>query len=101
MNIEINTENLAVDIAVMKSRKDDLVRAKTLMFQCIENLNGMWSGAAHDAFVQATAVDATTIEALIDSIEHLISCMENARGKYDTCQDTVNGLIQSIRLSGT
>lgn len=100
MNIEIKTEELSNDISNMRNCVGDLNNAKTQVFSCLDSLNGMWVGSAHDAFVAQTAVDAQELKALIDNLNELIECMEYAKTEYDNCQSSVNDAVAAIQLSG-
>lgn len=100
MIIEISTDQLAGDISAMQSRVEALENAKTQVFQCLDNLNGMWIGAAHEAFVQQTEVDSYELIALIQNLKHLISCMEYAKQEYNECHGSVNDMIAALHISG-
>lgn len=100
MNIEINTEELYNDISNMQNSVGNLSNAKTQVFSCLDNLNGMWIGAAHDAFVTQTEVDAQELTALINNLNDLIECMEYAKTEYGNCESSVNEAIAAIQLSG-
>ena len=100
MIIEISTDQLAGDISAMQSRVEALENAKTQVYQCLDNLNGMWIGPAHEAFVQQTEVDSQELIALIQNIQNLISCMEYAKREYDECQGSVNDMIAAFYISG-
>lgn len=100
MNIEIKTGALSNDINNMRNCAEDLNNAKTQMFSCLDSLNGMWIGSAHDAFVTQTAMDAQEMEALIDNLNEMIGCMEYAKTEYENCQSGVNDGIAAIQLSG-
>lgn len=99
MHIEIDTAHLSRDITTMHDRVEELGQAKTNVFNCLEGLNGMWVGAAHDAFVIQTGVDGEMLDSLIQNINHLISCMEYAKGEYEKCQEDVNSTISAMHLS--
>lgn len=99
MRIEISTDQLAGDISSMQSRADDLENAKNQVFACLDNLNGMWVGSAHEAFVQQTQADQEELLALIKNLSEIISCMEYAKQEYDGCHDSVNELLASIQIS--
>jgi uncharacterized protein YukE len=68
------------------------------MYSCVENLNAMWSGTAHDVFVGEIAVDKETFTALNREIQNLIDCMEYAKSQYDSCESEVDSLIAAISV---
>lgn len=100
MNIEISTEQLNSDIAKMQERLDNLVAAKDQVYRCLENLNGMWEGAAQMTFTLQTRMDYMFFQGLISNLNNLIECMEYAKSEYEKCNSEVNDKIASIRLSG-
>lgn len=100
MNIEISTEHLSNDISTMQSRVEELENAKTQVFGCLDNLNGMWLGSAHDAFVAQTGVDSEELNGLIKNLNNLIECMQFAKTEYEKCQDDVSSKIAAILISG-
>lgn len=99
MNIVISTENLGSDIRTISGQVDDLNAAKEMAMACLNNLNGMWEGAAHNAFVQQCAVDQVMMNSLISKLQNLVECLEYAKSEYERCNENVVDKIASIRLS--
>lgn len=99
MRIEIDTQQLTADIRTLEDRKEALSDAKIQVFRCIEEINAMWEGAAHDQFVFQVAMDSMMLQSLIGNIGHLVDCMEHARDEYNKCSDAVASKISSIRIS--
>jgi uncharacterized protein YukE len=98
MNIEINTETLNRDIATMTEQIETLNAAVDGMYSCVENLNAMWAGAAHDVFVTEIAVDKGMFTSLNREIKNPIECMEYAKNQYDSCESEVDSLIAAIKV---
>ena len=99
MNIEISTGHLGSDIRAISSQVDDLNAAKEQAMACLNNLNAMWEGAAHDAFVQQCAMDQIMMNNLISKLRNLVECLEYAKSEYEQCNEDVLDKIASIRLS--
>ena len=98
MKIEISTEQLSGDISAMQNCLERLENAKTNMFSCIEQLNGMWMGSAHDAFVIQTRNDTQQIEELLENLQEMIACMEYAKTEYENCAASVEDKSASIQI---
>lgn len=99
MNIEISTEQLTVDVGRMREQTSQLDAARVRVFSCLEELSGMWVGAAHDAFQAQVQVDSELLKELVDELNQLIECMEYARTQYDICESEAENAVTAIRLS--
>lgn len=99
MRIEIDTRQLSADIKTVEDRKNALSEARGQVFRCMEQVNAMWEGEAHDRFLRQMAADDRMLLELQGNIENLIECMKFARNEYDKCTDTVADKIAQIRLS--
>ena len=98
MNIEISTEQLGNDIARMRDQLNDLTAAKNQMYRCLENLNSMWVGVAHDVFINQSRSDEVVLQSLLSNLQNLVECMQNSQLEYERCREEVNNKIASIRL---
>ena len=99
MRIEVDTQQLSADIRTLEERKEALANSKQQVFRCMENINTMWEGAAHDKFLQQVLLDSLMLNELIGNIGHLVECMEHAKDEYGKCSDAVAQKISAIRLS--
>ena len=99
MKIEISTEQLNADISKMKEEKEALVQARNNVFTCLEKINAMWEGQAHDIFVLQVVRDTAVMNDLLSNIDNLIDCMSYAKTEYDKCTQDVKQKIAALRLS--
>ena len=100
MQIEIDVQQLSADIRALEERKEALLNAKGQVMSCMDKVNGMWEGAAHDSFVRQLTQDAQQLTEMMENIEHLLDSMKYAKAEYGKCADTVAEKIAAIRLSG-
>lgn len=100
MNIKIRTDLLEKDIYKLKEKVQLLASVKEGMYQCLDELNGMWDGPASIVFMTQTKIDKFRLERLIHSIEHFIECMEYANSQYIKCSEDIDSKIASIKISG-
>lgn len=61
-------------------------------------LNSMWSGEAHDAFIQSAESDIQFLTSVCDSIQGIINYEGNAVKEYNECEQRVADLIAQIRV---
>lgn len=99
MRIEIDTQYLSNDIKTMEEQKADLQKSKQLVFACMDEVNAMWEGQAHDQFLVQVMLDSQRLDALLSSINNLIECMQHAKAEYEKCSDAVSDKIASLRMS--
>lgn len=99
MNIEISTEQLTVDIRGMREQISQLDSSRVRVFNCLEELSGMWVGTAHEAFRTQTELDSQQLKDLIDELNQLVDCVEYARTQYDICENEAEKAVAAIRLS--
>lgn len=99
MNIEISTAQLNAGTKRFHDLVDRLDSTRAQVMSCLTELNGMWEGNAHDAFVAQCAVDEEMLEDLITNLNNLVKCLEYAESEYVSCDESVKEKIASIRLS--
>lgn len=101
MNIQeitVNTSTLSSDIQALRSALQNARKQLDDMFEQIHQLGGMWEGTAHDTLNAQFTNDYQYSKNLCSMVESLLECMESAKTQYNTCEDSVNGVVQSIRL---
>ncbi len=94
--IEVNITTLAQDIGDMqdtiKMIRDDMKG----MFDSINELNTMWDGPAHLAFMMQFNTDKNRFEDLCESLDDVADSFDNAKNEYRKCEGTVSQLIDSM-----
>lgn len=99
MNIEISTPRLENDIRSLQENLERLSVAKDRVYQCLENLDSMWTGIAKEVFKTQVRTDAAVFLSLISNLNNMIDCMTYARTEYEKCNDEVESKIARIRLA--
>lgn len=97
-NLEIETNRLSADIADLKRLVSRLKTTSEKMMGGINALSSMWEGEAKNAFTVQFQSDYKTILSMIDTLNKLIKSLENAKSKYNTCENTVGNIVHSIRV---
>ena len=96
--IEINTNMLADDINSMEQNVLQLEAEYNHMFQKLQELNRTWSGPANAAFAVQFAEDLETFKELTKTLQEMISGLKDAKQEYDSCEQRVGGIINTIRI---
>lgn len=81
--------------------REDLERMRSeaaRLFEEVDSLSAMWSGSAHDAFVQTFAQDGEWLQQQIDLLAAHADELQNAQESYDRCDEVVRGLIGGIQI---
>lgn len=96
--LEIETRKLQSDIDSLKEHLAGMRKTGDQMMSGIQALSAMWEGEAKDAFTVQFQADYQTLNNMADVIEELIQDLEQARQEYDSCEERVASIIQSIRV---
>lgn len=96
--LEIETSRLRRDIDSLKAQLAGMRRSGDQMMDGINALSAMWEGEAKNAFTQQFQSDYETLKNMADVIEELIGDLEEAGKQYETCEQQVGTIIQSIRI---
>lgn len=96
--IRVNTIRMGEDIHKLRSMLENLKKQKNSMIGHVNEMNEKWQGEAKDAFASEFFQDCGSLEELCDTIEKMISEMEDAKRTYASVMDEVDGLIHGIRL---
>ena len=100
MKFEISTEQLNTDITRMREQREALSQARNNVFTCLEKINAMWKGQAHDIFLLQVVKDTEVMNEMLANIDNLIECMAYASTEYDKCAQAVKQKIAALKLSG-
>ena len=96
--LEIETARLQRDIESLRQRLAAMRKSGDQMMEEINALSAMWEGEAKNAFTQQFQSDYATLNNMAAVIEELIADLEEAGRQYDTCEQQVGTIIQSIRI---
>ena len=96
--IEMDTSTLQRDIDTL----DDLIRRtreqKRKLITTVEELNSMWSGRANSAFNAQFQTDMANFDNALEVLGEIRNSLENAKSEYNSCEQKVEGIINSITV---
>lgn len=98
VKIEIETGRLQSDINSLRSYLTIMRQTGDAMMEGVNALSAMWEGEAKNAFSIQFKSDYETLEAMERVIEDLIGSLEYARDRYNSCENSVGSIINSIRV---
>ncbi len=96
--VEINTKNLNRDRFNMSSELNSIQNSMKEMFESIKELDTMWEGNAKSEFINQFIKDYATLNDICKSMVEFMDCMKYASEEYSRCKNTVNDLIEAIKL---
>lgn len=96
--IKINTSTLKKDTESISQALKDIRKKIKAMQSDVNALNGMWVGDANEAFNKAFQDDITDLGLICDNIQNVIDYEQKAKSEYDTCEEKVSDLINSITV---
>jgi WXG100 family type VII secretion target len=96
--ITVNTSTLNSDIGELQTALDSAKAQLEDMFNQITELDTMWDGDANEEFNKQFRIDYDNTKSLFDTIKSLIECMEYARDQYNSCENEVGNLVNSIKI---
>ena len=76
----------------------DLVNDFESFVNHITALNGMWTGEAHDAFMNRFDQDKAEVENMLDYIKEIHAALKYADTEYSRCEREVAGFINEINV---
>ena len=96
--IRVNTDSLKQTQQSLQERLKAIQKAMKQVSAAMGTLNSMWSGEAHDAFIQSAESDIQFLTSVCDSIQGIINYEGNAVKEYNECEQRVADLIAQIRV---
>lgn len=94
--VNVSTEKLSRDISSMSGEIDSIERELTSLYESVNLLGTMWSGAAHDEFLRQFENDRTNVLENINSIREYLEDMQECKTEYEKCDQSVNSMVQSL-----
>ena len=98
MKFEVDTNHLKATAGELQRTLDSISKGADRLYGKLDELNGMWEGAAHDAYVARAGEDRRDMRRLIQEIQTIVTDVGAARESYDTCEDRVKDLVRSIQI---
>lgn len=96
--IKVNTVSLKNDTDLILKSLNDVKKKMQAMESDVSQLNGMWEGDANAAFNKAFQDDINALKQICDNIQGVIDYETNAKKEYDSCEQKVSGLIDSVSV---
>lgn len=96
--LKINTSRLGSDADQVRHHISNMEKQINAMKSGINQLNSMWEGPAKKAFVQAFEDDRVAAVEIIKELKSLNSFENQAKSKYEKCENQVSSLVDSIRI---
>lgn len=96
--IKVNTNRLNADLGDI----GDHIRGIQMLIKDLYDhnrvLDGMWDGPASKAFKASFAADIKALEEVVKVLEGINRYEDNARKKYDQCEQKVGDLVSQIHV---
>lgn len=96
--IRVNTDSLHQTQQNLQEKLKKIQKEIEQIATDMETLNAMWTGEAHDAFVQSAESDIQYLTSVCDQIQGIINYEGNAVKEYNRCEQQVSDLISRIRV---
>lgn len=97
-NLEIETRRLQNDIDSLRTHLDGLKKTGDDMMAGINGLSAMWEGQAKNVFTEQFRTDYEALKSMAETIEALIKALEDAKARYETCENSVDSIVSAIRV---
>lgn len=96
--LEIETRRLQSDIDSLRTHLDGMRKTGEAMMAGINGMSAMWEGEAKNAFTAQFQSDYETLNSMSEVIEALIKNLEEAKARYEACENSVGSIISAIRV---
>lgn len=95
--IKMNTARLNQDMenmaGLLRGMKGELENLR----QSAAQLDSMWDGPSSEAFKMAFQDDMGALAEVLDNLASIQAYGENARGKYESCERSVDNIVSAIQ----
>lgn len=96
--IKINTDSLGADVNELRELISNSEANLEKMYESVTALDSMWDGPANESFVSQFNSDFTVFREIIALLRDLVDDMDDAKQKYNKCEDEVYSLISSMKI---
>lgn len=96
--IKVNTVTLKKDTDLVTQSLKNIQKKIKAMQTDVDELNRMWSGDANEAFNETFQSDIDNLNKICNDIQSVINYEENAKTEYDTCEEKISELINTITI---
>lgn len=101
MNIQEIANNLLTfnrDISQFEDTLNQIKNQGEAMFAEMSELDAMWDGQANQMFIAQFNQDYENLKEFCNFSEEILNCLKFAKGEYISCENSVEGIINSIRI---
>ncbi|MBR0373659.1 MAG: WXG100 family type VII secretion target [Mogibacterium sp.] len=96
--IKVNTKRLGTDAAEIRNNIREIEKQIASLRTHSSVLDGMWDGPSSEAFKMSFASDITALETVVSTLKAINNYEDNAKVKYDRCEQEVSALVNQIRV---
>ncbi|MCD7884784.1 MAG: WXG100 family type VII secretion target [Lachnospiraceae bacterium] len=96
--IRVNTGSLSKTQKEVQAKLDKIRSDMDKISEDMATLNSMWTGDAHETFVQSVTEDLGLLTEVCTALQNIISFEGNAVTEYDKCEQQVADIIAQIRI---
>ena len=96
--IKINTNRLKGDVSEIKSHIRSIRKQIADLRQHNTALDAMWDGPSSEAFKASFGNDIAALEAILEALDSMNGYEDNARVRYDECENKVADLVNQIKV---
>lgn len=96
--IKISTQRLSTDADKVNRSISDIVKQLNNMENSVTQLDKMWEGESSEAFKKAFHDDIALAEKMISNLNKIYQYEENAKNKYDACENKVGQMVNNIKI---
>ena len=98
MKFEVNTATLNDTVKEMERELNNIRNIHKQLEGAVSALHGMWVGEAHTIFEKQFQIDQNILSAMCQTLDTIIDGIDNARDKYDRCEQSVKSEISKISI---
>lgn len=98
MKFEVDTDQLSATVRSLQDVLNEISDQRVKMYSAIKELDSMWIGEAHDAFLIQYENDNEMMEKMIQDLNEVVENFGTARENYDVCEESVKDMIRKIRI---
>lgn len=96
--IKVNTNRLDTDAREFGDYIKAIIRKIADLRSHNATLDGMWDGPASEAFKMNFEADIKALEQMVKTLEGINRYEDNAKTKYNNCEQKVGDLVNQIRV---
>ena len=96
--IKVNTNRLDTDLKEFGDHIKAIQKAIADLRDHNRVLDGMWDGPASEAFKAGFEADIKAMEEMVKTLEGINRYEENAKTKYNQCEQKVGDLVNQIHV---